>query len=123
MTGLSGAVVLAASMLQVAYPSTYTDLRLPELPGATVVSAGRTNSLKDGLSIRLKSSKTLIEVASFYRDQLKTLGFVDASTGGRSTAVAAGLKYTRGALRYSVILASFGSTVDITITVLTSPPS
>lgn len=123
MTGLSGAVVLAASMLQLAYPSTYTDLRLPELPGATIVYAGRTNSLKDGLLIRVQSSKTLTEVASFYRDQLKALGFVDASPGGRSTHMAVRLKYTRASLTYSVILTSFRSTVDISINVLTSPPS
>lgn len=104
------------------YPDSYRALHLPELPDATITSTGRTSTnLRDGISLRLTSTKSLPDVREFYRDALVKLGFADAGTGGRgarSAVSVAGLTFRKGALTYSATLASVQSEVRITISVI-----
>lgn len=78
LLGVSGGV---AAQQSTAYPELYRAHGLPELPGGSVTSVGRqTSSLRDGLRIRLTSSRPLAEVRDFYRNALMAGGWKEEDT-------------------------------------------
>lgn len=117
-------VLMAVGTLQgqaIGYPETYRELRLPELPDATLTSAGRTANLKDGIGLRLNSTKTLNDIKEFYRAALVALGYADAATPGqraRGSFSAAGLTFRKGAITYRMFMSQVGPQVQITISVI-----
>lgn len=92
-----------------AYPEIYRSHRLPELPGATLVSIGRqAASLRDGVRIRLTSAKSVAEVRDFYRKALAAEGWQEqdspAARAARTNPNIAVVTLTKDRLAYSVTI-------------------
>lgn len=91
------------------YPAIYRAEKLPELPGATLVSTGRqTASFRDGLRLQLTSSKPVAEVRDFYERALKEAGWTGRDTpaarAGRTNPRGTMLTFTKDRLTYAVIM-------------------
>lgn len=108
-----------------AYPAVYRAEKLPELPGATLVSTGRqTKSFRDGMRLQLTSSKPVADVRDFYDREMKARGW----TGRDSPAARAGqanprgtmLTFTKDRLTYAVVITSApqktGAQISINVT-------
>lgn len=106
----------------VAYPTTYSARQLPELPGATVVSIGRqTDSLRDGLRIRLTSSKPLAEVREFYQNALVAGGWREyhppAARATRTSMRIDVISFVKERLTYEVTIVVPPNTAETQVTI------
>lgn len=69
--------ILAGCGAGASYPKLYTDENLPQYPDATlaqVIQDGPT--LKDGVILRLESSKDVKTIAAYYDAEMKKLGWI-----------------------------------------------
>lgn len=104
-----------------AYPESYRSLDLPVLPGAVVTSAGRqSTSLRDGLSIRLTTERSVAEARTFYREHMTSLGWTPAASGPGAAALnlpIANVIFTRNQLTFqaTITAADSGSLVSLTV--------
>lgn len=130
LAGASSASVLSAQPAAATYPEIYRARKLPELPGATIVSTGRqTKSLRDGIRLRLTSPAPLAEIRDFYQAALTTRGWKeDVSQASRAAATNPRLSmmtFVGEGVTYSVVItAGLGtSPTQILVNVLDRAPA
>ena len=88
-----------------AYPAVYKDMGLPELPGGEVTSAGRqAMSLRDGLSIQVRTTMSVDEAREYYSTVLAGLGWEEQPSRVIPGMPMTGLQAIKDDLRYTVTI-------------------
>jgi hypothetical protein len=73
-------LILAGCGAGVSYPKLYTDEGLPQYPDAKLVQVIKDGpTLKDGVILRLESSKDVKTIAAYYDAEMKKAGWVPPS--------------------------------------------
>lgn len=117
---LAASVTAALALAQPTYPSAYTNLKLPILANGTVTSTGRqATSLRDGLRIDVDTPTPVLEVLTFYRAEMKTLGWTETPNPAKVQLPTIGrAEFTKAALTYAVMASRAGNLTKVLISVL-----
>lgn len=118
LAALAATVLVAAA--QAEYPALYRDQKLPELPGATIVSSGRqVTSLRDGLKIELQSAQGVQDILAFFREKMAPLGWKEISPRLPFKSVTAGtVRFQKDALTFDVGVTHFGGKSKVMLNLL-----
>jgi hypothetical protein len=102
-----------------AYPALYREMRLPQLPGAQVMSTGRQEtSLRDGLAIRATTSMSVGDARNYVSQALTDEGWTEAPARVLPGLAISGLTATKGDLSYTATFTSNGDATQVAINVV-----